>query len=226
MDRGNSQRVDSLQAHRPVRITHLRIDQRPCRLWPGVFLRDFRVPAGSRRSPVAPGAREVFRNASSQAAADRPDGQCNAAAQITKLRDQFRIDSEVVSAASKKLTQAVFGEALSPAEAVERICNDVREKGCRRPALHRAVRQGEAQAGHAPREAAGTRRRPRRGRPRVPRCHPAGPVQRRCSSSPGCCTATRRCASRRSTNCTCATGRSSASACTVPAARRRTPPRC
>ena len=31
-------------------------------------------------------------------------------------------------------------------------------------------------------------------RPRVPRGHPAGPVQRRCSSSPGCCTATPRCA--------------------------------
>ena len=53
----------------------------------------------------------------------------NAAAQIVKLRDQFRIDAEVVSAASKKKTQAVFGEALPPARAVERICNDVREKG-------------------------------------------------------------------------------------------------
>jgi histidinol dehydrogenase len=53
----------------------------------------------------------------------------NAAAQITKLRDQFRYDSEVVSAAGKKLTHAVFGEALSPAKVVERICNDVRDKG-------------------------------------------------------------------------------------------------
>jgi histidinol dehydrogenase len=52
-----------------------------------------------------------------------------AAAQIIKLRDQFRIDAEVVSPASKKLTQAVFREALSPVEAVERICNDVRDKG-------------------------------------------------------------------------------------------------
>src|SRR5262245_3284132 len=52
-----------------------------------------------------------------------------AAAQILKLRDQFRIDSEVVSPASKKLTQAVFGAALTPVEAVERICTDVREKG-------------------------------------------------------------------------------------------------
>jgi histidinol dehydrogenase len=53
----------------------------------------------------------------------------NAAAQLTKLRNQFRTDSEVVSPASKKLTQAVFGEHLTPARAVERICTDVREKG-------------------------------------------------------------------------------------------------
>jgi len=53
----------------------------------------------------------------------------NATAQITKLRDQFRYDSEVVSTAGKKLTLAVFGEALSPMRAVERICSEVREKG-------------------------------------------------------------------------------------------------
>jgi histidinol dehydrogenase len=53
----------------------------------------------------------------------------NAAAQITKLRDQFRTDSEVVSPASKKLTQAVFGESLPPVRAVERICTEVRAKG-------------------------------------------------------------------------------------------------
>src|SRR5688500_3329748 len=53
----------------------------------------------------------------------------NAAAQVVKLRDQYRTDSEVVSAANKKKTVAVFGEALPPARAVERICNDVREKG-------------------------------------------------------------------------------------------------
>ena len=52
-----------------------------------------------------------------------------AAAQITRLRDQFRYDSEVVSAAQKKLTQSVFGEPLAPVRAVERICTDVRDKG-------------------------------------------------------------------------------------------------
>jgi histidinol dehydrogenase len=53
----------------------------------------------------------------------------NAAAQIIKLRDQFRYDSEVVTAAGKKLTQQVFGEPLTPARAVERICNEVRDEG-------------------------------------------------------------------------------------------------
>jgi histidinol dehydrogenase len=53
----------------------------------------------------------------------------NAAAQINKLRDQFRTDSEVTTAAGRKKTQAVFGEALLPVRAVERICSEVREKG-------------------------------------------------------------------------------------------------
>lgn len=53
----------------------------------------------------------------------------NAAAQIKKLRDQFRTDAEVVSPASRKLTQAVFGEPLAPARAVARICDDVRDQG-------------------------------------------------------------------------------------------------
>ncbi len=53
----------------------------------------------------------------------------NATSQLNKLRDQFRYDSEVVSASAKKLTQTVFGEALSPMRVVERICNEVRDKG-------------------------------------------------------------------------------------------------
>ncbi|MBL8864205.1 MAG: histidinol dehydrogenase [Gemmataceae bacterium] len=53
----------------------------------------------------------------------------NANAQLAKLRDQFRPESEVVSAAAKKLTQAVFGSALTPAQAVEKICLDVKTKG-------------------------------------------------------------------------------------------------
>lgn len=53
----------------------------------------------------------------------------NAATQLAKLRSQFRLDSEIVSPAAKKLTQAVFGESLTPVKAVERICLDVRDKG-------------------------------------------------------------------------------------------------
>src|SRR5688572_27835048 len=53
----------------------------------------------------------------------------NAAAQLVKLRDQFRTDAEVVTSEQKKRTTAVFGKPLSPAEAVERICTDLRTKG-------------------------------------------------------------------------------------------------
>jgi len=53
----------------------------------------------------------------------------NATQQLAKLREQFRVDGEVVTPQSKKLTQAVFGEALSPSKAVERICTTVRDKG-------------------------------------------------------------------------------------------------
>jgi histidinol dehydrogenase len=53
----------------------------------------------------------------------------DAARQLAKLRDQFKLDAEVVSPQAKKLSQAVFGEALTPTQAVARICSDVREKG-------------------------------------------------------------------------------------------------
>jgi histidinol dehydrogenase len=53
----------------------------------------------------------------------------NSASQLAKLRDQFKIDNEVVSAQSRKLTQAVLGEPLTPMRCVERICTDVRDHG-------------------------------------------------------------------------------------------------
>lgn len=53
----------------------------------------------------------------------------NANQQLTKLRDQFKIDSEVVTPQAKKLTLAVFGEALTPVQAVARICDEVHEEG-------------------------------------------------------------------------------------------------
>ena len=45
----------------------------------------------------------------------------DAAKQLAKLRDQFRFDSEIVTPVARKLTQSVFGEPLTPAQAVERI---------------------------------------------------------------------------------------------------------
>jgi len=53
----------------------------------------------------------------------------NANSQLAKLRSQFRLDSEIVTPAAKKLTQAVFGESLSPGKAAERVCLDVRDRG-------------------------------------------------------------------------------------------------
>jgi histidinol dehydrogenase len=53
----------------------------------------------------------------------------NSRNQIAKLRDQFHIDSEIVTPAAKKLTQAVFGAVLTPSQVVERICTTVRDKG-------------------------------------------------------------------------------------------------
>ena len=53
----------------------------------------------------------------------------NSRQQLNKLRSQFRIDANVVTAQSKKLTLAVFGESLTPTQAVERICTTVRDKG-------------------------------------------------------------------------------------------------
>ena len=53
----------------------------------------------------------------------------NGMAQIKKLRDQFQTDAYTISPASKKIYTAVFGQPLTPAAAVQRICDDVRQKG-------------------------------------------------------------------------------------------------
>lgn len=53
----------------------------------------------------------------------------NGAAQLAKLRAQGRMDAEIVTPTAKKLTQAVFGEPLSPMRVAERICLDVRDRG-------------------------------------------------------------------------------------------------
>jgi histidinol dehydrogenase len=49
--------------------------------------------------------------------------------QIADLRRQISHQGEVVSPRSRELTRKVFGEALPPVRAVERICGDVQNKG-------------------------------------------------------------------------------------------------
>jgi len=49
--------------------------------------------------------------------------------QFNKLRDYFHHQSETLSARAKKLSQAAFGEVLTATQAVERICQDVRQEG-------------------------------------------------------------------------------------------------
>jgi histidinol dehydrogenase len=49
--------------------------------------------------------------------------------QLAALKNPFADQANVVSPSSRKLTQAVFGDAIPPVKAVEKICNDVRTKG-------------------------------------------------------------------------------------------------
>jgi histidinol dehydrogenase len=53
----------------------------------------------------------------------------NAVKQMAELRQQFSNHANIVSPAGRKLTQAVFGEALTPEKVVERICRDVKQRG-------------------------------------------------------------------------------------------------
>lgn len=53
----------------------------------------------------------------------------DASDQIARLRAQLSNQAEIVSPRSRKLTEAVFGEALPPVRVVERICTDVRTRG-------------------------------------------------------------------------------------------------
>ncbi len=50
---------------------------------------------------------------------------------LADLRERLSPRSDVVSEAGRRRTIEVFGEPLSPAQVVERICNDVRDKGSR-----------------------------------------------------------------------------------------------
>jgi histidinol dehydrogenase len=53
----------------------------------------------------------------------------NGRQQLSKFQEQLRPDSDTVTPQGKKLTQSVFGKPISPAQAVERICTDVRDQG-------------------------------------------------------------------------------------------------
>ena len=60
----------------------------------------------------------------------RIDGRTeNLAAALSALRERLSPRGNVVSAAGRQRTIDVFGEPLSPAEVVERICADVEAKG-------------------------------------------------------------------------------------------------
>jgi len=56
-------------------------------------------------------------------------GSPGAADQLARLRTQLSAQGDVVSARGRELTEKVFGEALPPVRVVERICDDVRQRG-------------------------------------------------------------------------------------------------
>src|SRR5687768_14283319 len=49
--------------------------------------------------------------------------------QLAELRNQLSSHAEVISEKGRQLTQRVFGEALAPARVVERVCQDIRQRG-------------------------------------------------------------------------------------------------
>jgi histidinol dehydrogenase len=55
--------------------------------------------------------------------------QADAARQLADLRGQLSSHAEVISEKGRQLTLKVFGEALPPARVVERVCQDVRQRG-------------------------------------------------------------------------------------------------
>src|SRR5438309_10918872 len=53
----------------------------------------------------------------------------NAAEKLQQLCGQLSLQADVVSPRGQALTEQVFGQALTPAQVVERICADVRQQG-------------------------------------------------------------------------------------------------
>src|SRR5262249_10516991 len=56
-------------------------------------------------------------------------GDADAPQRLADIRGQLGAQGDVVSPRSRQLTEAVFGEALPPAQVVERVCTDVRARG-------------------------------------------------------------------------------------------------
>lgn len=52
-----------------------------------------------------------------------------ATAQLAELQRSLSLQADVVSPRGRALTEKVFGQALTPAQVVERICTDVRRRG-------------------------------------------------------------------------------------------------
>jgi len=55
--------------------------------------------------------------------------ESDGAAKLEALRAQLSSQADIVSPRGRQLTEAVFGEALPPSRVVERICQDVRQRG-------------------------------------------------------------------------------------------------
>ena len=53
----------------------------------------------------------------------------NATRELEQLQRQLSLQADVVSPRGRELTERVFGQALTPAQVVERICKDVRDRG-------------------------------------------------------------------------------------------------
>ena len=115
----------------------------------------------------------------------------DAAAQLARPAHQLSAQGNVVSARGRELTQKVFGEPLPPVRVVERVCEDVRQRGA--DALFHYTEQfdrvrldGRDVARHPRRNGAG----PRRRRSRIPGDGAPRAARTCCRSRPACCTAT------------------------------------
>lgn len=53
----------------------------------------------------------------------------DATSQLTQLVRQLSLQADIVSPRGQELTKKVFGSPLTPVQVVERVCNDVRQKG-------------------------------------------------------------------------------------------------